>query len=262
MKKVSLYLLSFFYVVAGLNHFINPDMYLKMIPPWLPAHDALNLLSGAAEMLLGMMLIRGEVRSMAAWGIILLLIAIFPANLYMFTQGGAAYGVPDWVLLVRLPLQLLLAGWAYLHTKNPEFDRQAIRTEIEIKASADIVWKALTDFVTYPEWNPFILSARGSGVVGEKLEIMIRPPDGSEFRFKSLVIERVETSSFAWRGSFLFRGLFDGTHYYRLEKTTDGVRFEHGEAFEGVLVGVLAKLMGPTKRGFQLMNEALKKRCE
>ncbi len=213
-------------------------------------------------MLLGMMLIRGEVRSLAAWGLILLLIAVFPANIYMYTQGGEAFGVPDWALLVRLPLQLLLMAWAYVHTKNPEFDQQAIRTEIEINASADAIWKTLLDFTRYPEWNPFILSARGSGVVGEKLEILIRPPDGSEFQFKSLVIERVETSSFAWRGSFVFRGLFDGTHYYRLEKIPGGVRFEHGEAFEGVLVGVLARLLGSTKRGFQLMNEALKKRCE
>jgi len=262
MKKVSLYLLSFFYIVAGLNHFINPDMYLKMIPLWLPAHETLNLLTGASEMLLGMMLIRGEVRSLAAWGLILLLIAIFPANIYMYTQGGAAYGMPDWALLGRLPLQFLFIVWAHVHTKNPEFDRQAIRTQLDIQASESKVWKELTTFEAYSEWNPFIVQARGSGALGEKLEIVLRPPDGSEFRFKSLVVERVENHAFAWRGSFLFRGLFDGTHFYRLEKTQGGVRFEHGEAFEGILVGALAKLLGPTKSGFELMNEALKKRCE
>ncbi len=262
LKKISLYVLSALFLVAGFNHFVNPDFYLKMIPPYLPAHGALNVVSGAAEMMLAMLLLRPEVRSLAAWGLILLLIAVFPANIHMFRLGGEAFGVPDWTLLVRLPLQLVLIAWVYVHTKNPEVDQQGLQTEIDIAASPEKVWRELTRFEYYPEWNPFIVSARGAGKLGDRMEIVIRPPDGSEFRFKNQIIERTENSSLIWKGSFIFRGLFDGTHFFRLEKIEGGTRLVHGEVFEGVLVGMLAKLLGSTRRGFQLMNEALKARSE
>lgn len=262
LKKISVYVLSLLFLVAGFNHFVNPDFYLKMMPPYLPAHSVLNAVSGAAEMFLAMMLLRPEVRSLAAWGLILLLIAVFPANIHMYREGGAAFGVPDWTLLVRLPLQLVLIAWVYIHTKNPDVDQQGLQTEIDIKASPEKVWQELTRFEYYPEWNPFIVSARGAGRLGDRMEIVIHPPDGSEFRFKNEIIERIENSSLVWKGSFIIRGLFDGTHFFRLEKTSEGTRLTHGEVFEGVLVGMLARLLGSTKRGFQLMNEALKARCE
>lgn len=263
MKKISLYLMSFFYVMAGFNHFMNPDFYLKMIPSYLPAPEALNVISGSAEMLLGMMLIRPEVRSLAAWGIILLLIAIFPANIYMYQQGGNAFGVPDWSLLLRLPLQLVLLAWAYWHTKNPDVDRHTIQTEIVIAAPAEKIWRELTAFDRYSEWNPFIVRARGGGQLRDRMEVAIRPPDAGEFKFKNTIIERVENQSLAWLGSFIFKGLFDGTHYFVIEKRPDGsCLFIHGEKFEGVLVKVLSGLLGGTQKGFVLMNEALKARCE
>lgn len=262
LKKISVYILSVFFLVAGFNHFVNPDFYLRMMPPYLPAHSALNLISGAIEMLLAVLLLRPEVRSLTAWGMILLLIAVFPANIYMYSLGGEAFGVPDWALLVRLPLQLVLMAWVYVHTKNPDVDQQGIQTEIEIAAPPEKVWRELTGFEYYPEWNPFIVSARGAGKLGDRMEIIIRPPDGSEFRFKNQIIERNENRSLIWKGSFVIRGLFDGTHFFRLEKVEGGTRLTHGEVFEGVLVGILAKLLGSTKRGFQMMNEALKVRSE
>ena len=102
------------YVVAGVNHFINPRMYLKIIPPYLPAPVALNYVAGAAEVILGIALLFPATRSWAAWGVIALLVAVFPANVYMYQQQLS--GIPAWILLARLPLQLVLIAWAWWYT--------------------------------------------------------------------------------------------------------------------------------------------------
>ena len=73
-------------------------------------------LSGVAEVILGVGLLFPETQSLAAWGVMLLLIAIFPANIYMYQKGGAAFGVSDRILFWRLPLQLVLIFWAYWFT--------------------------------------------------------------------------------------------------------------------------------------------------
>jgi uncharacterized membrane protein len=111
-----LYLMAFLYILAGINHFRVPRIYVKMIPSALPSPKTLNTLSGAAEITLGILLCIPTVSSYAAWGIIALLVAIFPANVYMYTNEKAAMGLPKWVRLIRLPLQLLLIYWAYLYT--------------------------------------------------------------------------------------------------------------------------------------------------
>ncbi len=262
IKKVSLYVMSLFYVMAGFNHFKNPEFYLKMIPAMLPAPTVLNAVSGAVEMALGMMLIRPEVRSIAAWGLILLLIAVFPANVSMYLQGGAAFDVPDWVLLARLPLQGLLLAWAYWHTRNPEIDTAVIETEIVISAPPELVWRELTSFSTYEAWNPFIVKAMGEGRVGERMEMSIRPPGSDTFNFRNTIVESDPPKQLAWKGSFIVKGLFDGTHYFRIEKQTAGSLFVQGEKFEGILVCALLGLLENTKRGFVLMNQAIKARCE
>lgn len=111
-----LYLMAGIYILAGLNHFRNPRMYVKIIPDYLPAPKVLNILSGLAEILFGILLCIPSLSSYGAWGIIALLIAIFPANLYMLTNKKAGFGLPKWILIARLPLQLLLIFWAYLYT--------------------------------------------------------------------------------------------------------------------------------------------------
>jgi uncharacterized membrane protein len=263
MKKISLYVMSLFYLAAGMNHFVNPAFYLPMIPPMFPAPLALNALSGAAELIVAMMLIRPEVRSLGAWAAILLLIAVFPANIYMFTQGGAAFDVPDWALLVRLPLQLVLIAWAYWHTRNPELDRYVIQNQIEIDASPSKVWTTLTAFSEYAEWNPFIVEAKGSGLVGEQMEICLRPTGNDPVRFRNKVLVNRRAELLEWRGSFLVRGLFDGTHFFRLEAPSKSKTiFTQGQRFEGLLVGSLKGPISNSESGFRAMNEALKARAE
>jgi len=92
-------------------------MYLRIMPPYLPAPLALVYISGFAEILLGALLWLPALRSFAAWGIIALLIAVFPANIYMYQQGSAAFGISQKALLIRLPIQGLLLLWAFWHTR-------------------------------------------------------------------------------------------------------------------------------------------------
>lgn len=104
------------YILAGLNHFRQPRLYLKIIPDYLPNPNLLNKLSGLAEVLLGIFICFSLTSNFAAWGIISLLIAVFPANLYMFQNEKAALGLPKWIRLLRLPLQLALIYWAFQYT--------------------------------------------------------------------------------------------------------------------------------------------------
>ncbi|MFB9079700.1 DoxX family membrane protein [Flavobacterium procerum] len=111
-----LYLMALLYLLAGINHFRKPGMYIKIIPPVFKNPKLLNYLSGGAEIILSVLLVFPFTSPFAAWGIILLLIAVFPANLYMFQNKKVSFGLPNWILFVRLPLQLILMYWAYLYT--------------------------------------------------------------------------------------------------------------------------------------------------
>ncbi|MBM4268056.1 MAG: DoxX family protein [Deltaproteobacteria bacterium] len=119
-KRILLWIMSVFYVFAGVMHFVNPGLYMPMMPPYLPWHLELVYLSGVAEIVLGLAVLVPAWRRLAAWGIILLLIAIFPANLhialYNVPIGGASEGAGalNWV---RLPFQLVLIVWAWWYTR-------------------------------------------------------------------------------------------------------------------------------------------------
>ncbi|MCZ8157499.1 MAG: motility protein [Leptospira sp.] len=115
MKKFFLYTMCLFYSVAGLNHFISPEFYLNMIPSFLPFPEFVNYASGAAEIGLGLLLLSHKYRLYACYGVILLLVAIFPANIHMFTNAlnSEAPEIPVWLLAVRLPIQLLFLYWAW-----------------------------------------------------------------------------------------------------------------------------------------------------
>jgi uncharacterized membrane protein len=111
-----LYFMAVLYVLAGINHFRVPRLYKRMIPPVLPYTKLINILSGLAEVVLGLLLCVPEYTEFAAWGIIVMLVAIFPSNVYMYLSDKAALGLPKWVRLIRLPFQLALIWWAYQYT--------------------------------------------------------------------------------------------------------------------------------------------------
>lgn len=110
-RSISRYILAAFFVVAGANHFLNPAMYLSMMPPWLPAPELLNQVSGAAEIAGGIGILIPLTRRAAAIGLILLLLAVFPANLHVALNGWPGTDIPRWVLFARLPFQLLFIAW-------------------------------------------------------------------------------------------------------------------------------------------------------
>ncbi len=117
MKKFSLYLMSGLYITAGINHFIHPEIYKKIMPPWLGWHDTLINVSGICEILFGLLLIPFYTRVVAAWCLIGLLIAVFPANIQMMLNGLHKNNLWLWITILRLPLQFILIWWAYLFTK-------------------------------------------------------------------------------------------------------------------------------------------------
>jgi uncharacterized membrane protein len=103
--------------VAGINHFINPKIYENIIPPYLPQPAILVYVSGLLEILFGMLLLFSTTRRLAAWGIILLLIAVFPANIQMAVNYSGTHSMGFWISLLRLPLQGVLIWWAWTFTK-------------------------------------------------------------------------------------------------------------------------------------------------
>jgi uncharacterized membrane protein len=113
--KLSRTALAVFFAVAGLNHFVSPAPYLAIMPRSLPWPLALVYISGAAEMAGGIGVLCARTRKSAGIGLILLLVAVFPANIYAAVVGMEIGGraVPQWLLWLRLPLQLVLIAWVW-----------------------------------------------------------------------------------------------------------------------------------------------------
>jgi uncharacterized membrane protein len=105
------------FVLAGVGHFVAPDFYVKIMPPYLPYHRPLVLLSGVFEIALGVFLLVPRFSRLAAWGWISLLIAVFPANVYVYQHQEILPG-PPLVHLLRLPLQAVLILWAWVYTRR------------------------------------------------------------------------------------------------------------------------------------------------
>ncbi|WP_162991538.1 DoxX family protein [Halostella salina] len=125
LKRPLLYVMGPAYVVAGVLHFVVPELYVQIVPPVFPAELALVYLSGLAEVAVGVGLLIPRTRRYAAWATVALLVAIFPANVYMATHGVVIEGLPgggDPSALVRwgrLPLQGVLVLWALWYTRPP-----------------------------------------------------------------------------------------------------------------------------------------------
>ena len=117
--------LAGFFVVAGVGHFISPASYLAIMPPHIPWQPQVVAFSGAAEILGGLSLLWQPTRPWAGWGLIALLVAVFPANIQALVTGLSIGNrhVPDWLLCIRLPFQLVLISWVY-HVRR---DRSAPR---------------------------------------------------------------------------------------------------------------------------------------
>lgn len=124
-KRVLLWIMAGFYVLAGVNHFVAPEFYLRIMPDYLPWHLALVYVSGVAEIVLGIAVLIPRLRRLAAWGIIALLVAVFPANVHAaMSEIPLASGDPFWNW-VRLPFQGLFIVWAWWYTR-PDGPRRVV----------------------------------------------------------------------------------------------------------------------------------------
>jgi hypothetical protein len=138
-----------------------------------------------------------------------------------------------------------------------------IQTEILILADIAKVWDVLMNFDNYPKWNPFITSISGERKLGSRLTVSINPPGGKGMTFKPTILTLQANKEFRWKGKLGITGIFDGEHYFILEVLeNDKTKFIHGEKFSGLLVPFVGKMLDKTQKGFQLMNESIKKECE
>lgn len=121
--------LGVFFVVGGLAHFAAPHLYDPMMPPWLPWHRPLIYLSGLAELAGGIGVLTMRFRRPAAWGLIALLFAIFPANLHVALDPAAAaeFGFSQSILWLRLPVQALFIFWVWWTCLRPVGHSQKLR---------------------------------------------------------------------------------------------------------------------------------------
>jgi uncharacterized membrane protein len=119
LKNISLVCLIVFYLVAGVNHFRDPESYIKIIPPYLPSPNILNLLAGFCELGFAIMLISSKTRVFAAWGIVFMLIAFIPVHTKMIIDAPLLLGklkvtlLIAWIRLVILQPLLILWAWWY-----------------------------------------------------------------------------------------------------------------------------------------------------
>lgn len=126
-RRAALVVLALAFVGVGVAHFAFPEPFEAIVPPFLPAPRVLVWISGAAELGLGLATLPPRTRPWAGWGLLLLLVAVFPANVYMALDDSVAFPgqppPPRWAAWGRLPLQVVLAAWALWATDAPSLLR-------------------------------------------------------------------------------------------------------------------------------------------
>jgi uncharacterized membrane protein len=126
-KHIARYVFGAAFIIAGANHFVMTAFYVSIVPPYLPWPLALVIISGLAEIGLGALLLFQRWSALAAWGLIALLIAVFPANLHMALHSYLYPWAPVAALWLRLPLQAVLIAWAYWHTRPEASEKVGTR---------------------------------------------------------------------------------------------------------------------------------------
>lgn len=140
---------------------------------------------------------------------------------------------------------------------------QTLDAAIEVEAPAERVWEVVTDFASYPQWNPFIVRAEGILVEGARLRITIRAPGYRSITFKPHVLRVVAGRELTWLGRTFLPGLFDGRHSLTVEPLDESrARFRTHEEVTGILLPVLGNVMRASQQGFEQFSAAVKVRAE
>jgi hypothetical protein len=141
-------------------------------------------------------------------------------------------------------------------------DDRTVNADVLIDRPPADVWKVISDGAAYRDWNPFITRVDGDFREGATIRIVLGAGTDSTVFKPTVLLVRPE-QDLCWRGSVWVRGVFDGTHCMRLTAVANGTRLEQTETFSGLLAGRLTKdVIQETRREFQLMNTAVKRRAE
>ena len=116
-KKLVLFGLSAFFIYTGIHHFVNPDFYLSIMPPAFPLHAEAVYISGFFEVVGGVCVLIPRLRKIAGWGLVALLVAVYPANIYMAITPEAFPDIHVALLYVRLVFQFVFFYWAFSVTR-------------------------------------------------------------------------------------------------------------------------------------------------
>ncbi|MBB3207334.1 putative membrane protein [Rhodopirellula rubra] len=138
-RKFSLGLLAVLFVAAGANHFVNPEVYLRIMPPSFPMPSKLVAVSGFFEIFGGVGVLVTRLRRPAGWGLVALLIAVFPANIHMALNTSQYPDIPAFLIYARLPMQFVLIAWvAYASDLRRPTPTTSHREDETARADADV----------------------------------------------------------------------------------------------------------------------------
>ncbi len=142
--------------------------------------------------------------------------------------------------------------------------KKEISSQILIHASPEKIWLILSDFINYPNWNPFIVSIAGELKKGAHISVKLKPEGSSAMQFTPEILELENNKVFCWKGKLGIKGLFDGEHRFELKPNQNGdTLFIQSEKFSGILVPLFRKMIdSATKRSFESMNNKLKQLAE
>jgi hypothetical protein len=164
------------------------------------------------------------------------------------------------IKLAVIAISILLVGGLI---STAAFNR-SIETSIVIERSPDQVWAAIAEIDQYANWSPFIKSIEGELKIGEQLEVLIMPEGKDGMKFTPEVLVADTNRELRWIGKLGVHGVFDGEHYFILEKLDDNqTRLLHGEEFSGFLAPIIWSLIADsTLKGFTNHNQSLKELVE
>ena len=137
-----------------------------------------------------------------------------------------------------------------------------IKGSVEINAPLERVWQAITDFKSYPEWNPWITRMDGDPKVGSKVGVTVKAPGRKDTNFTSEVLEINPNHEMLMRGTVI-KGMLSDDHLFKLEPIGDSsTRFFQSVSFKGAMSSMIGGMVRDQQKGLDLMNEAMRKRCE
>jgi hypothetical protein len=139
-----------------------------------------------------------------------------------------------------------------------------LTSQIDIDATPERVWQVLSDFGSYPQWNPFITKAEGEAQPSSRLVMRMQPVGARGVTLHPTVLEATPHRRMRWKGRHGMRGIFDAEHSFTITPREEGgVRLSQDERFTGVLVPLMARSLDRhTVPAFAAMNTALKHRAE